>query len=563
MFRPLLLASALGLMGQIASADTDSGAYLAGRQAQVTNDFQQASRYLSEALTRDPQNYAILEQLAGAYLSMGDIDAAEDVASRLTRAGGVSQLANLATLAQSAKEGEWSTLLEDMDGGLTVGPLFDGLARAWALVGDDQMEAAMAEFDRVAGEQGLEAFGRYHKALALASRRRFEEAETLLSDEALTLTRRGTVAHAQILSQLGRFDDAAATIDAAFGNGTLDAPLVELKQSLDADEPLDFTIARDATEGMAEVAFDIGNIIMSEAAPAYTLLYARVVNYLRPDHVEAILMNAALLDELEQYDLAITASQGIPEDDPAFAAAEIGRAEIMLKSGRTDEAIAVLRELSETFPDQAQIHMALGDALREDDRQEAANAAYTDAIESFARETPDQWVVYFSRAVTFERMDDWDAAEADFRHALEINPDSPIVLNYLGYSLLERGENLDEALALIERAVAARPDSGFIVDSLGWGLYRLGRFDEAVTPMEKAVALMPVDPVVNDHLGDVYWMVGRKLEARFQWQRALSFVDNDQNEEVEPDRIRRKLELGLDRVIEEEGGTPQVANDGG
>ena len=137
------------------------------------------------------------------------------------------------------------------------------------------------------------------------------------------------------------------------------------------------------------------------------------------------------------------------------------------------------------------------------------------------------------------------------------------MLNYLGYSMLERGEDFEEALSMIERAVEARPQSGAIVDSLGWGLYRLGRFDEAVEPMERAVALMPVDPVVNDHLGDVYWMVGRKLEARFQWQRALSFVENDQNDEVDPDRIRRKLEVGLDVVLEEEDGTPLVAEDGG
>ena len=122
--------------------------------------------------------------------------------------------------------------------------------------------------------------------------------------------------------------------------------------------------------------------------------------------------------------------------------------------------------------------------------------------------------------------------------------------------MVEMEINLDEALEMIEQAVAARPDSGYIVDSLGWVLYRLGRYDEAVEHMERAVELMPIDPVVNDHLGDVYWSVGRVREAEFQWMRALSFVDEAEPGDAEPDRIRRKLEVGLDQVLDEEGSEP-------
>ena len=143
-----------------------------------------------------------------------------------------------------------------------------------------------------------------------------------------------------------------------------------------------------------------------------------------------------------------------------------------------------------------------------------------------------------------------------------MRPDQPQVLNYLGYSLVEKQIKLDEALEMIERAVAARPESGYIVDSLGWVLYRLGRYEEAVGHMETAVELMPVDPVVNDHLGDVYWAVGRKREAEFQWKRALSVIDPDDTDgEADPERIRRKLQVGLDDVLAEEGAPPlKVAN---
>jgi len=158
------------------------------------------------------------------------------------------------------------------------------------------------------------------------------------------------------------------------------------------------------------------------------------------------------------------------------------------------------------------------------------------------------WFLFYVRGIAYERSGRWEEAERDFRKALELEPDQPNVLNYLGYSLVEKGIKLDEALEMIRKAVEKRPNDGYITDSLGWALYRLGRYEEAVEPMERAVELTPLDPVINDHLGDVYWMVGRKREARFQWKRALSFGPD----EKDAARIRRKLEVGLDKVLEEE-----------
>ncbi|MCX8508578.1 MAG: tetratricopeptide repeat protein, partial [Rhodobacteraceae bacterium] len=131
----------------------------------------------------------------------------------------------------------------------------------------------------------------------------------------------------------------------------------------------------------------------------------------------------------------------------------------------------------------------------------------------------------------------------------------------LGYSYLEKARNLDEALSMIERAAKARPDSGAISDSLAWAYFRLGRYRDAEKEMERAILLMPADAVLNDHLGDIYWAVGRKLEAGVQWKRALSFKP-DEEETVK--RIHRKLEVGLDAVLKEEGAKPlAVTSDGG
>ena len=221
--------------------------------------------------------------------------------------------------------------------------------------------------------------------------------------------------------------------------------------------------------------YSIGTALRGETSPAYTLLYARLALALRPDHIEAILLTADLLEELEQYELATQVYDTVPRDDPSYHAAELGRAGALERTGDTDAAIEVLRQLARTHGDLPAVHVSLGDLLRRLERFDEATPSYDRAIELMGEPQQGHWVVYFARGITHEREDRWALAEADFRTALELNPDQPQVLNYLGYSFVEMNMNMDEALDLIERAVAARPDSGYITDSLGWALYRLGR----------------------------------------------------------------------------------------
>ena len=181
------------------------------------------------------------------------------------------------------------------------------------------------------------------------------------------------------------------------------------------------------------------------------------------------------------------------------------------------------------------MHAALGDALRMAERFPEAVAAYTRAIDAIAEPKPAHWVLYYTRGIANERAGDWPAAEADFREALELEPDQPLVLNYLGYSMVEKSENLDEALGMIEAPSRASPTTATSPTRSAGCYYRLGRYEEAVPPMLRAVELTPDDPVINDHLGDVLWKVGRKREAEFQWRRALSFGPAD---DLDMDRIR-------------------------
>ena len=352
-------------------------------------------------------------------------------------------------------------------------------------------------------------------------------------------------------------------IETSFGTAT-DPELDGLIAALKDEKPVPFTHVPDPLAGMAEVFFTFAAVLKSEnAGDYYVLLYARVARYLRPDHLDALLLTADLLENLGQYKLAIDEYATVPADDPTYHAAELGRADALRRSGKEDQAIEVLKQLARSHGDLAVVHSTLGDILRAGEDWAGAIAAYDRALEMVPEGNRMRWILYYSRGIAHERSGDMAGSEADFRAALAIEPEQPQVLNFLGYSLVEQQRNLDEALDMIERAVLASPDSGYIVDSLGWVLYRLGRYTEAVTKMERAVELLAVDPVINDHLGDVYWAVGRKREAEFQWRRAVSFVDpDDADGEADPDRIRRKLEIGLDKLLEEEGAPPlKFSND--
>ncbi len=544
-----------------AVADSGSGAYLAGRQAIYQNDYSAAEKYYAQALKADPENAALLESVVVARLALGDVARALPVAQMIEDAGLPSQAARMVITANLVADGKLDELLARDPETQGVGPLVDGLVQGWAYIGQGAMTRAMEQFDEVATQDGLRDFALYHKALALASVGDFEGAEevfTAHNGAVARFSRRAALARAEVLSQLDRNEEAQQFLGEVFAAGS-DPSIEGYVARLTNGDTLPFTHAQSAQDGMAEVFFSVGAALSNEAAQNYVLLYVRTAAFLRPGHVDAILLSAELLDVLEQYDLAVEAYRQVPASSSDYHAAELGRAEVLSRSDKKDAAAEVLQTLASQNPNLPSVHVALADLQRQQEEYTSAVASYDRAIELTEG---GNWFLHYARGISHERLKQWDQAEADFRRALELNPDQPQVLNYLGYSLVERREKLDEALNMIERAVAARPDSGYIVDSLGWVLFRLGRYDEAVEHMERAVELMAVDPVVNDHLGDVYWAVGRAREAEFQWKRALSFIDpEDTDAEADPDRIRRKLEIGLDEVLAEEGAEPlKVAN---
>lgn len=559
---PALLAAQCAV-GTPALADNVSGAYLAARHADLTRSFPEMVEYGTRAIAEDPGNLDVLEGLIVAQVALGKLDDALPYARRLAAVSEDNQIAALVLLGDALKEDDWDTASGLVGRKVSIAPVIDQMIHAWIRIGQGKMSDALAIFDTLSEDAGSLGFTLYHKALALAYVGDFEGAASILGGEngALQLNRSGLFAHAQTLSQSDRQDDALALMTSA-RTGMNDPEVAQMIADLEAGKTLDFTVIQSPQDGIAELLFAVAETVGPEGDQTGILLYNRLAEHLSPTHAGVLVLSAQLLEQMGHHDLAIETYGRVPQDSFAYQHAALGRTDVLRRADRLDEATGELRTLADAFPETVRFRVALGDTLMQQDRFAEARDAYDLAIERFEVDLPAQWPTYFQRAISAHKLDDWAAAEADFRKALVLSPEQPTVLNYLGYSLVERREKLDEALGMIERAVAARPDRGYIVDSLGWVFYRLGRYDEAVDQMERAVELEPVEPILNDHLGDTYWAVGRKREAEFQWSRALSFITDDTDlTELNPDRIRRKLEVGLDVVLEEEGADPLHASE--
>lgn len=535
---------------QSAHAQGLAGAYLAGNQANRDNNYEEAARYYSQALARDPSNPFLLNNALLAFVGKGDVDRAVAIARKVSSGQIPSQLADMVLLSNAVKNEDYDeaqAVLNDATGRFS--PLLSGLLSGWIALGNGQMTTAADRFDEMQNPVALRLFGQYHKALALASVGDFATADEILTggeDGSLRLNRGSLIAHAQIMTHVGKKDEALALLNDAL-RGTSDQGVAALRDQIEASETVDYTYVRSARDGAAEVFLTLAGVFSRDDNDRFAIVYARLAEYLNPS-TEAILLTAEILQDQGQYDRATRTYARVPQDDPMFLNAELGRADALVEAEKRDAAIEVLRGLTRSHADVPRVHMSLGDALRGAERYAEATEAYDAAVDMIREPAPNHWFLFYARGITNERENLWEAAETDFRRALELNPDQPLVLNYLGYSLVEFGIKLEEAQGMIEKAVEQRPNDGYITDSLGWVLYRLGKFDEAVEPMERAVSLVADDPIINDHLGDVYWQVGRQREARFQWRRALSF-DPEEKEEL---RIRRKLEVGLDAVLAEE-----------
>jgi tetratricopeptide (TPR) repeat protein len=530
------------------------GAFLAGRHAQEEREYADAAAWFARALRADPDSPELLSRTFLMEAYEGRFEKARPLALKELRLDATDSVADLVLLIDRVK----------------VGDKAGALARAEALPADGLYRYAgppavawmrLATGDLAGAVTALQGLNRFDSLAPLkffqlgllydfaGQPAKAEENFKKTVEETGQINWRVTDAMANFYGRHGRPDEAAATYRRFIKENAGSELAESVLGGVSAAPPHPMTGTTE--DGLAEAFFDLASVVNRPETVDLALFYDRCALALRPQLAVAQLLLSDILAGNDKPQESLAVLRQIPANSRYSWSAQLRIAADLDTLGQTDEAIAMLQHMAAKEPARAAAEMQLGDLLREKKRFVEATDAYSEAIRRLrAAGTAERWSLFYSRGISFERAGQWPKAEADLLRALSLKPDQPLVLNYLGYSWIDRGAHLHRGLQMIEKAVDLRPEDGYIVDSLGWAHYRLGDYRSAVEYLQKAVELVPDDPTINDHLGDAYWQTGRLIEARYQWRRALQFGPDKEN--VKP--IEAKLVRGMPPSTRANGG---------
>jgi tetratricopeptide (TPR) repeat protein len=539
---------------QATDAERLFGEYLAGRHAQETRDYIAAVQWFEKAIAADPDSPELISRTFLMEVCAGRFDRAAALAPKELKLDPSDAIAELVLVVQRLQAG-------DMVGAAKQAAALpsDGLHRfvapfalAWTRMAAGDLagaDTALQGLDKFNGFRPLKLF---QLGILYDFANQPDKAQQLF-DQTLAATQRLNWPLAEVIGNFDERHGRDAQAKALYQRFVKESGGSDMGLAIVAErrngQPQ--PIVRSAKDGLAEAMFDLASVLDQAETIDLSLVYDRFALTLRPDFPLARLLLSDILSAEQKPAESLAALDDVPPSSPYYSSAQLRRAINLGTLDRSGEAIALLKETAAAHPNLIGAELELGDILRDKKSFADAVVAYDEAIHrAAAAGLPARWSMFYDRGVSRERSGQWKRAESDLLHALKLKPDQPMVLNYLGYSWIDRGENLQRGLTMIEKAVALRPDDGYIIDSLGWAHYRLGDYASAVNYLEKATELVPEDPTINDHLGDAYWRTGRLVEARYQWRYALQF--GPEKNDIKP--IEAKLEHGLAAVARPHGG---------
>ena len=517
------------------------GLFLAGQQALNGGKGSQAADYFSRAAARDPAAGFLKERAFTAALIAGDVPQAAKLAPGPDEGSvAVQRLGRLTQAVDAIARGDGHVALA-IFAGEPLGPPHRAAAlllAPWAAAETGDWKTALTLPD-ARGDRLVDSLSRLDQAVLLEHAKRYDEAaaafrKLVAEGDSAGIT---TASYAQFLERRGRRADAVQLCDKALNGDAVNHAIKQIRDRAAAGQPAPPlpTLAQGAAQALLAPAA----ILLAEKQPELGLTYLRLVLRLDPSRDEAWILVGDTLGGAGDVEAARNAYSHIQVSSADYVAA---RGRLIQTYDLPANAATVLTLAQDTIkaaPNDVDALAQLADALRTSEHYEESAKVMDTLLAHLGPRA--SWEAYYMRGIALDRSGRWADAERDFRKALTLKPDESEVLNYLGYSWIDRGENLPEAKAMVEKAVAAKPDSGAMVDSLGWAYYRLGQYGPAVEQLEHATELEPADPDINNHLGDAYWQAGRRIEARFQWQLVLTL----EPETKLKSEVEAKLQYGL------------------
>ena len=529
-----------------------SGSFLAAQSAGANGDEDEAIRSYRRAVELDPENQNLKQSLFVALTANGEISEAIKLLNNIPAESQTQNINHVVVAANALKQKSWGQALSRID--RVAGTDLDGMLAtifgSWSLYGERKMDEALARIDGIDGPDWVLMIREYHAGLMLSAAGRDGEAvprfqkavEYRAVAAALTETyMRAIEGLSRAQARAGNPEEARKAAMEGLRLLSDHAPMEALLKMLSSGDAKISPLIASPQQGAAEVFFNVGTAISRQGGLPFAQGHLQLARFLAPESDAVHFALGNVYEDQDRYAQANMFYGEIDAQSPYYRRAQLEYALNLNRMEQTPKAVEILNGLVSEDPLDMITVLSLGGVHAQHDAFDKAIEVYSTAVDRLNSPQQSDWRLFYRRGIAYERTKQWPKAEADFKKALQLFPDQPDVLNYLGYSWIDQGINLDEGLAMVRKAVELRPNSGFIIDSLGWAYYRLGRFEEATEELQKALELMPSDPVINDHLRDAYWQIGRKLEAVFQWKHALA------NEPAAEDKtkIEQKLQVGL------------------
>lgn len=267
-----------------------------------------------------------------------------------------------------------------------------------------------------------------------------------------------------------------------------------------------------------------------------------------PDSDKVRFYLAAVYEELQDFDKAISHFLKVPADSSFYADAVIHAAFMTKKMGQTDAAIAIVAKGIENKKDSPQMY-ALQASLMDDIKDYKGAATL---LEGALAVFPESVQLTFYLGTVYDKLKLREKVVSFMKKVIELDPKHVQALNYLAYLYAETATNLAEAESLARMAASLDPKDGFILDTLGWVLYKQGKVNEAIPVLEAAHKVQPQESIIAEHLGDAYIKHQLVEKAKTMYQKAAEL-------EQEPEKqknLREKITSIEKQVFERPGRMP-------
>ena len=522
------------------------GEYLIAKVSHNQSDHKITKQYYKKIYRKDPDNLVALDRLMLLNLLDGDLRKANEYAVKLAKVG-CGPSTNTCCMNNQSPQGYIINAISFLNSyqfkyadqtlaNIWRGDLADSsfvkLLRAWVWASPDSIDKSMEIIDSISTND-FQSLTVFHKALMYDLIDKIDLAE-IFYDQSLLIKNDMHIINLYInfLNRNNLIDKRDKVINQylkGFDQNFVDSIINSNKR-----------IINNAMQGMGVVFFDSYSLI-DNLNDELTQAMLQLASVTSPNFHESNYMLAGYLGENQDNNKAIKYLMKIPQNHYLNEISTLQIAQYHSVDSDYSKSIDFLKKKTKRKESYNSL-LALGNYYRYEKNWDEAINIYDKAI-NYENKNNDKnlWEAYFRLGISHERNENWNEAEKSFLKSLSLFENQPDVLNYLGYSYIDRNEKLDTAKEMVEIALSQKSNDPYILDSMAWYYFKVGLFDEALSLMEYASLLDPGDPTINEHYGDILWSVGREIEARFFWKKSIDIG----LEEGSIEQIKRKILTGI------------------